>query len=251
MIAIPAASDCSALSKIASSPSSTSRPSSGRWTPARILTSVDFPAPFSPTRPWTSPPWSSMSPSSRARTAPKLFCACSSESMGPEGDVVTIVAEAGAARSGAPPPVLEVEVVDVLDGERERRSENHLRPLVRAPDDVVLAELSGRERLADLARDLAVGKRRDRVPREVAEVPRIPELERRDGVVMDVLLHLARQAEACEHDLLLVLGGGEVLRRRRDAYGRRRLDPLQVRVRLQHAHGRLPRLSRVVVAVVR
>ena len=43
-----------------------SRPASGRWTPARILTSVDLPAPFSPTRPCTSPAKSSMSPSSRA-----------------------------------------------------------------------------------------------------------------------------------------------------------------------------------------
>jgi hypothetical protein len=41
MIAIPAACDCLALSKIASSPSSRSRPASGRWTPARILTRVD------------------------------------------------------------------------------------------------------------------------------------------------------------------------------------------------------------------
>ncbi len=55
MIAIPAACDCLALSKIASSPSRRSRPASGRCTPARILTSVDLPAPFSPTSPCTSP----------------------------------------------------------------------------------------------------------------------------------------------------------------------------------------------------
>ncbi len=37
------------------SPSSKIVPPSGWWTPARILTSVLLPAPFSPTRAWTSP----------------------------------------------------------------------------------------------------------------------------------------------------------------------------------------------------
>src|SRR5438067_4416177 len=82
MIAIPAACDCFALSKIASSPSRTSRPASGRWTPARTLTSVDLPAPFSPTSPCVSPAKSSMCPSSSARTAPKLFLAWSRTSRG-------------------------------------------------------------------------------------------------------------------------------------------------------------------------
>src|SRR6266545_3041707 len=252
MIAIPAACDCLALSKVASSPSSTSRPPSGRWTPARILTSVDLPAPFSPTRPCTSPPNSSMSPSSRAWTAPKLFWACSRESSGSGCVVVKTVAVRGAFATRRPPRllVLELELVDVLDGERKRRSENNLRSLVRAVDDLVLAELAGRERLADLAGDLAVGERRNRVAREIPEVLGVPELERSHRLVMHVLLHLARQAEAREHDLPLVLRGGKVLRGRRDPDGRGRLDPLQVRVRLQHAHRRLPRLSRVVVAVV-
>src|SRR5207247_1677164 len=179
MIAIPAACDCLALSKMASSPSSTSRPPSGRWTPARILTSVDFPAPFSPTRPCTSPPRRSMSPSSSAWTAPKLFWACSRESTGSGCLVVNARTEGAPQRRGAPSSrsFLELELVHVL-------------------------------------------------------------------------LHLARQAEACEHDLPLVLRGGEVLSGRGDPDGRRRLDPLQARVGLQHAHRRLPRLSRVVVAVV-
>ena len=63
MIAIPAVCDCFALSKIASSPSRTSRPASGRWTPARTLTSVDLPAPFSPTS-------ASISPGRMARLTP-------------------------------------------------------------------------------------------------------------------------------------------------------------------------------------
>ena len=125
-----------------------------------------------------------------------------------------------------------------------------LRLSVRALDDLVRAELAGLERLADLAGDLAVGERGDRVAREVAEVLGVPERERLHRAVVDVLLHLARQAEAREHDLALVLRGREVLRGRRDPDRRRRLDALQVRVRLQHADRRLARLGRVVVAVV-
>src|SRR5262245_28587463 len=189
MIAMPAACDCFALSKITSSPSRTSRPPSGRWTPARILTSVDLPAPFSPTRPCTSPPWSSMSPSSSARTAPKLFWACSRESTGSGCVVVNCSHRGGAARRPLGSLVLELELVDVLDRERERRAENHLRPPVRSSDDLVLAELAGRVRLADLARDLAVRERRDRVAGEIPEVLGIPQLERGHGVVVDVLLH--------------------------------------------------------------
>src|SRR4249919_34262 len=178
MIAMPAACDCLALSKIASSPSSTSRPASGRWTPARILTSVDFPAPFSPTRPCSSPGRSATSPSSSARTAPKLFWACSRESTGAGGVVGTSVANEGAPRSAAPPlPVLELELVDVLDVEDERRPEDRLGLPVRAFDDRVRAELAGFELLADLARDRALGERGDGVPRQVAEVLGVPERE--------------------------------------------------------------------------
>src|SRR5712691_11628071 len=251
MIAIPAACDCFAVSKIASSPSRTSRPASGRWTPARILTSVDLPAPFSPTRPCTSPAKSAMSPSSSACTAPKLFSACSSESTGSECVVVTMVLEE-APRCAAPPRLraLEVELVDVLDREGERRPEDHLRLPVRAFDDLVLAELAGRERLADLARDRALGECGDRVARQVPEILGVPERERRHRAVVHVLLHLARQAETGERNRLLVLRGREVLRGRGDPDRRRRLDALQARVRLQHADRCLPRLSRVVVAVV-
>src|SRR6266508_3970671 len=246
MIAIPAVCDCFALSKIASSLSRTSRPASGRWTPASILTSVDLPAPFSPTSPCTSPAKSAMSPSSSACTAPKLFSACSRASTGSGCVVVKAIAcSMGAPRDAAPPSsrwLLEVELVDVLDVEDERRSEDHLRTLVRAVDDLVGAELAGLERLADLARDGAFGERRNRVAGEVPEVMGVQERELVNGAVVELFLHLARQAEAREHDLLLVLRGREVLRGRRDPDRRGRLDPLQVRVRLQHAHRRLPRL---------
>src|SRR5881397_1259465 len=212
MIAIPAACDCFALSKIASSPSSRSRPPSGRWTPARILTSVDLPAPFSPTRPCTSPARSSMWPSSSACTAPKLFCACSTTSTGSgfaaELKVLLTVESARASETppggreppGAAPhhPGLELELVDVRDVEDEGRSEDHLRASVRALDDGVRPELARLELLADLAGDVARGDRGDRVAREVPEILRIPERELLHGAVVDVLLHLARQPEAGE-----------------------------------------------------
>src|SRR5438067_10846287 len=222
MIAIPAACDCFALSKIASSPSRTRRPASGRWTPARIFTSVDLPAPFSPTRPCTSPAKSAMSPSSRACTAPKLFSACSRTSTGSGSVVVTWSWYGDAAEAASPSSrsFLEVELVHVLDRERERRPEDHLRLPVRGLDDPVRTELAGLERLADLAGDLAFRERAHRVARQVSQVFGVPERERRHRAVVDVLLHLARQAEARENDLLLVLRGGEVLRRRRDPDGR-------------------------------
>src|ERR1700704_2697407 len=82
MIAMPAACDCAVVSKTTSLPSSSTRPLSGRCTPARILTRVDLPAPFSPTSPCASPRRSSIQPSSSARTAPKLLLAWSTTSSG-------------------------------------------------------------------------------------------------------------------------------------------------------------------------
>ena len=82
MIAMPAACDCAVVSNTTSSPSISTRPLSGRCTPARILTSVDLPAPFSPTSAWASPRRSSIQPSASACTAPKLLLAWSTTSSG-------------------------------------------------------------------------------------------------------------------------------------------------------------------------
>src|SRR4029077_14639712 len=133
-----------------------------------------------------------------------------------EGIVTTKRGEGRRAKSGAPRRVLELELVDVLDVERVRRSEDDLRLAVRAPDDHVVAEFPGLEGMTDLAGDRAVGKRGDRVAGEVPEVLGVPELERRHRAVVHVRLHLARQTEACEDDLLLVLRVREVLRGRGD-----------------------------------
>src|SRR6476646_4192451 len=48
-------------------------PSSGGCTPVSTLISVDFPAPFSPTRACTSPAWSSRDTASSAVTPAKCF----------------------------------------------------------------------------------------------------------------------------------------------------------------------------------
>src|SRR6478609_171076 len=49
-------------------------PRSGRCTPERILISVDLPAPLSPTRPHTSPGWTSRSTPLRACTPEYHLC---------------------------------------------------------------------------------------------------------------------------------------------------------------------------------
>ena len=56
---------------VTGSPSISSCPRSGAMTPARILPSVDFPAPFSPTSAWIDPLATVRLISSRARTPPK------------------------------------------------------------------------------------------------------------------------------------------------------------------------------------
>ena len=65
-----------------------------------------------------------------------------------------------------------------------------------------------------------------RVRGEVAEVGRVPQRERGDGAVLDVLAHLVRRAEAGQCDLALVLRRRQVARRGRDAdRGRARRCP--------------------------
>src|SRR3954447_23762074 len=102
MTAMPAARAVAGLSRATGTPSSSTRPLSGRCTPARILTSVDLPAPFSPTSACASPRRSSIQPSSIARTAPKLLLAWSTTSR-------------GAALSGAALAVASGKVEDLFE----------------------------------------------------------------------------------------------------------------------------------------
>ena len=59
-----------------------SEPESGWYTPARIFTSVDLPAPFSPSSACASPPYRSIIPWPIAWTAPNALVASRSDSTG-------------------------------------------------------------------------------------------------------------------------------------------------------------------------
>src|SRR5215212_1533739 len=252
MIATPASRDAAGPCRTTSRPSIRSVPESGRCTPPRIFTSVDLPAPFSPTSACASPPYRPIETSSSAWIAPNAFDACRRERIG-EGSVIAVREEgvpkhsAGTPRAGSRSPCsfLEVELVDVRLVEHERRPEQHgaLRP------DLVLPELPGRKGLPDLPRDRAGGVVDRRVGREEAEVGRVPELEALDRAVLDVLAQRVGRSEARELDLAAVLRRVEDGGRGRDPDGGRRDNPLQVRVLLQEALRDLRRDRRVVVAV--
>src|SRR5690625_7567299 len=68
---MPAALDAAVDAKSTSSPWKRKTPPSRRCTPATILTSVDLPAPFSPTRAWMVPGCATGEPDRSAATAPK------------------------------------------------------------------------------------------------------------------------------------------------------------------------------------
>ena len=73
MAATPRSSASRGERSATSSPSSSSRPSSGASTPATIRPSVDLPAPFSPTSAWIDPRAMLSDTPSSARTAPKCL----------------------------------------------------------------------------------------------------------------------------------------------------------------------------------
>src|ERR1700712_1086583 len=85
MIETPAALLAAGPLKVITSPPMVSTPLSWRCTPARILTNVDFPAPFSPRRACASPGYRVTDPFSSARTGPKLLVAPSRTSSGSNG----------------------------------------------------------------------------------------------------------------------------------------------------------------------
>src|SRR6266516_4071027 len=100
MTAIPASLAAAGLCSAMGLPSASSVPLSGWCTPARILTSVDLPAPFSPTSPCAWPACSSIEPSASACTAPNAFAACRSDSSSAPGGLAQPAGPAGPA--GAP-----------------------------------------------------------------------------------------------------------------------------------------------------
>src|SRR5579862_5688693 len=82
MTAILAARAAAGSGSVTALPSTSKVPASGWYTPASIFTSVDLPAPFSPTRAWASPGYSSIDPSTSACTAPNALAACRSTRIG-------------------------------------------------------------------------------------------------------------------------------------------------------------------------
>src|SRR4051812_9067480 len=141
-------------------PSQSISPSSIEWIPATHLTSVDLPAPLSPTRAMTSPARTSKSTPRRACTAPNRLCTPRSSSSGvsltalapfaggtppgggvPSGRVALLDARRGAVLlvlaladvARLQEAVLDDGVVDVGLGDRDRGEEDRRgrRPLVR------------------------------------------------------------------------------------------------------------------------
>ena len=70
---MPWSREAPGLGKLTWVPSSSTVPAVGSWTPAMILTSVDLPAPLSPTSATISPVYTSRSTCSRATTPPKVL----------------------------------------------------------------------------------------------------------------------------------------------------------------------------------
>src|SRR3954453_7690104 len=139
----------------------------------------------------------------------------------------------------------EVEVVDVLSGERRQRAEDDLA----VGADRVVAEPPGLELLALLAGYAPGDERRGGLAGEVADVLRHPQLELLDGAVLDELAHLVREPEAGQLDLALLRRRRQVPRGGGDAHRGRRDDALQVRVGLDQTLRLLEGLLVVVIAV--
>src|SRR5215467_11399736 len=119
-----------------SRPSKMYRPVSAGWMPAMVLTSVDLPAPLSPTRPTTSPAWTSKSTSVRAWTAPKCLLMPFSSSTGasfwavlPSGDpkrFASVGVCAGADLAGRPEAVRHDRALDVGLDDADRGQKHRL-----------------------------------------------------------------------------------------------------------------------------
>src|SRR6516225_7220906 len=85
MTAMPESRAAAGLCSTMGRPSMSSSPSSGWYTPASIFTTVDLPAPFSPSSACASPAYRSADPSTTACTAPNDLAACRSDSTGTPG----------------------------------------------------------------------------------------------------------------------------------------------------------------------
>ena len=115
--------------------------------------------------------------------------------------------------------------------------------------DGELTQVAGGERVALLARDVAVDERVRGVRREVPRSAGFHSANSVDGAVVDVVTHLVRRAQTGQRDLALGVRGRQVARSSRDADRGRADDALEVRVGLQQRRGLVERRLVVVVAV--
>src|SRR3954463_759581 len=150
--------------------------------PDMTLTSVDLPAPLSPTRPTTSPAPTWKSTPSRAWTAPKRLLTPRSSSSGAVAVAVSLMPGsssrsgdagrlagalvlAGAELGGLPVPVLDDGALDLVLGDRDRL-EDH-RGHVLLPVVLLGVDQPGRRILAPQQRDgelrRGIGLRLDRL----------------------------------------------------------------------------------------
>src|ERR1041384_6971679 len=98
-------------------PSTRYVPALGGWTPARILISVDLPAPLSPSRQWTSPRRSRRLTSWRAATVPNRLLTPSSSRM-------------WSARAMSPRPRdAAAHVVVEQHGDEQHQAQEHAEPV--------------------------------------------------------------------------------------------------------------------------
>ncbi len=109
IMAMPPSMRSSTEARDRSRPASMTVPASGRWTPMSTFMSVDLPAPFSPSRAWTSPARTSKSMPRRTWKGPKALVMPRMVT----SDAADAVAPSASARSRAsasigvgPPPVV-------------------------------------------------------------------------------------------------------------------------------------------------
>src|SRR5262245_754484 len=149
--------------------------------PVRILTSVDLPAPFSPTSAVTCPAATSRRPSASAWIAPKDLRRPSTDSSMKRcsGDCSRLASEhLGEA--------VDVRLVEAV-GRRHRR--------LAIGADLDLAHAPGIDRLARLARGLTLDQAIGQIGDGVAEVDGIPDGEGLGRPALDMALHFRGQAE--------------------------------------------------------
>src|SRR5437879_2769012 len=222
-------------------PRSSISPASGRSAPATILMRVDFPAPFSPNRTWTSP-------GRRSKSTPRSACTPGNHFVTPRRRRTGGAPE---VTSGARPVSVSANATRALlvDGEGRPEVGGGERRLVVEGVDVGLVDH------VDLRTGvLGVGLLFQDPDRLVDGDPALD--DRRvggsgeDGAALDVLIHARGEVVGEDLDLVRLAGVPERLHRRLRR-GRGAHDVVDVRVGLEHVLDELPLNLLAGVAVLR